>query len=135
MFLLFVTSFLAATVLPFGSEVHFAFVLKNNDVTTALLVATTGNTLGGMFSYWIGWLARWMWIETYFRVKKEKILKFKSILQKAGGWLGFFCWMPLIGDVISIGLGVFRVKPILTFSTMLIGKFIRYLIIALFFME
>jgi membrane protein YqaA with SNARE-associated domain len=43
--------------------------------------------------------------------------------------------MPLIGDVISIGLGVFRVKPILTFSTMLIGKFIRYLIIALFFME
>lgn len=135
MLLLFLTSFLAATILPFSSEVHFALVLKNNNISTALFVATAGNTLGGIVSYWIGWLAKWMWIETYFKVKKEKIMQFKALIKKTGGWLGFFCWMPIFGDGIAISLGIFRVQPVLTFSTMLLGKFCRYLIIAHFFIE
>ena len=135
MLLLFLSSFLAATFLPFGSELHFAAVIKENNILTVLFVATAGNTLGGMFSYWIGWLAKWTWIEKYFRVKKENIKKFQSYIEKNGGWLGFFCWAPIIGDVISIGLGIFRANLILTFITMLIGKFLRYFVIALFFID
>lgn len=134
MLLLFISSFLAATFIPFSSEIHFAAVIHEHNVFAALVIATIGNTLGGMFSYWIGWLTKWNWIEKYLRVKREKIERFQKIIEKNGGWLGFLCWAPIIGDVIAIGLGVFRANKYLTFFTMLTGKFLRYLIIALIVM-
>ena len=74
-------------------------------------------------------------IEKYLRVKREKIERFQKIIEKKGGWLGFLCWAPIIGDVIAIGLGVFRANKYLTLFTMLTGKFIRYLIIALIILD
>jgi membrane protein YqaA with SNARE-associated domain len=53
---LFTGSFLAATLLPGGSEAVLFGVLKLHPQLwwTALGVATAGNTLGGMSSYLIG---------------------------------------------------------------------------------
>ncbi|MDH5553240.1 MAG: DedA family protein, partial [Nitrosomonas sp.] len=53
---LFASSFLAATLLPGGSEAVLAGVLIAYPELhwTALILATIGNTLGGMSSYIIG---------------------------------------------------------------------------------
>src|SRR5258706_7269085 len=53
---LFASSFLAATLLPGGSELVFAGLLLSGAVTLwpALAVATLGNTLGGLRSYLVG---------------------------------------------------------------------------------
>ena len=53
---LFASSFLAATLLPGGSEaVLVGVLLKYPELHwQALILATVGNTLGGMSSYWIG---------------------------------------------------------------------------------
>ena len=53
---LFVSSFLAATLLPGGSEAVLYGVLKFHPggYWVALAVATAGNTLGGMSSWLIG---------------------------------------------------------------------------------
>src|SRR6188474_2293859 len=53
---LFVSSFLAATLLPGGSEAVLFAVLKSrpDELWNALAVATAGNTLGGLTSYGIG---------------------------------------------------------------------------------
>ena len=53
---LFASSFLAATLLPGGSEAVLFAVLKLHpgQMWPALAVATLGNTLGGMSSYLIG---------------------------------------------------------------------------------
>lgn len=130
---LFLTSFLAATVVPLSSEVVFLMMLEEGNFYAVLFSASIGNWLGGVLTYWLGWLAKWTWIEKYLRVKKSKVEKVKEVIQKYGAWLGFFCWVPFIGDLIAIALGVFRSSPIPTIILMFFGKFFRYLALAYLF--
>jgi membrane protein YqaA with SNARE-associated domain len=55
---LFISSFLAATLLPGGSEAVLFAVLKVYPETLwyALVIASIGNTLGGMVTFGMGWL-------------------------------------------------------------------------------
>ena len=129
---LFIASFLGATVIPFSSELVFSLLIINGyDINLSLLIATTGNWLGGLSSYFLGRLGKWSTLEKYFRVKKEKIVKFKTIIDKWGSLLAFFCWLPIIGDPIAVSLGFFRTNYILVAIWMFIGKVIRYIVWAL----
>jgi len=129
---LFIASFLGATVIPFSSELVFSLlIIKGYDFNLSLLVATTGNWLGGLSSYFLGRLGKWSTLEKYFKLKKEKIVKFKTNIDKWGSLLAFFCWLPVIGDPIAVGLGFFRTNYILVAIWMFIGKFIRYILWAL----
>ena len=126
---LFIASFLGATIIPFSSELVLSLlIIKGYDFNLSLLVATTGNWLGGLSSYFLGRLGKWSTLEKYFRLKKEKIVKFKINIDKWGSLLAFFCWLPIIGDPIAVGLGFFRTNYILVAIWMFIGKFIRYIL-------
>ncbi len=129
---LFIASFLGATLIPFSSELVFSLlIIKGYDFNLSLLVATTGNWLGGLSSYFLGRLGKWSTLEKYFRLKKEKIVKFKTNIDKWGSLLAFFCWLPIIGDPIAVGLGFFRTNYVLVAIWMFIGKLIRYIVWAL----
>lgn len=126
---LFLASFLAATVVPFSSEALLSYLIINGtDPYTAVVVATAGNWFGGMSSFGIGYLGKWEWIEKYLRVKREKIEKWHSRLYKRGAVFAFFCWLPGVGDVIAVGLGLLRTNILITALSMLAGKFLRYVI-------
>jgi membrane protein YqaA with SNARE-associated domain len=73
-----------------------------------VLVATAGNFLGGMSSFAIGWLGKWEWIEKYLRVKREKIEKWHNRLYRRGAVFAFLSWVPFVGDIFAVGLGVVR---------------------------
>jgi len=129
---LFIASFLGATIIPFSSEVVFSLLIINGyDIKVSLLVATIGNWLGGLSSYFLGRLGKWETLEKYFKLKKEKIYKFKTKIDKWGSLLAFFCWLPIIGDPIAVSLGFFRTNYILVAIWMFVGKILRYLIWAL----
>ena len=52
---LFYWSFLAATILPLGSEpALFALVMRGHSLWTETAVATAGNVLGACTTYWLG---------------------------------------------------------------------------------
>ena len=126
---LFIASFLSATIIPFSSELVFSLlIIKGYDFNLSILVATTGNWLGGLSSYFLGRLGKWSTLEKYFRLKKEKIVKFKTNIDKWGSLLAFFCWLPIIGDPIAVGLGFFRTNFLLVALWMFIGKLIRYIV-------
>ena len=126
---LFIASFLGATIIPFSSELVFSLlIIKGYDFNLSLLVATTGNWLGGLSNYFLGRLGKWSTLEKYFRLKKEKIVKFKTNIDKWGSLLAFFCWLPIIGDPIAVGLGFFRTNFLLVALWMFIGKLIRYIV-------
>jgi membrane protein YqaA with SNARE-associated domain len=127
---IFFACFLAATVIPFGSEAYFLIAIEAHNYVPLILVASIGNTLGGILTYWFGWLTKWNWIEKYFRIRRSKVEGFKGVLQKYGAWMGWLCWLPIVGDVIAIALGVFRVSPVATFITMFLGKLFRYAALA-----
>ena len=78
---------LAATVVPFASETLLAgALLMGYSKWAVTLVATLGNTTGGMISYLLGWLCKWDWLEKYLRVKKEKLMKVHDRVARYGVW-------------------------------------------------
>ncbi len=126
---LFLASFLAATVLPFSSEVVFsALVFSGGDAWTSVWIATLGNWLGGMSCYYLGTLGKLDWIERFFRIKKSSIDKFAGKIHKWGDWFAFFSFLPGIGDAIAVASGFFRCKWWIVAFSMLIGKFVRYVV-------
>ena len=126
---LFIASFLAATVVPFSSELVFtALVLGGLDPWICVLVATAGNWLGGLTCYWLGSLGKLEWIEQWFRIKKEKMDKFNDDFHKYGDWFAFFSFLPGMGDIIAVASGFLRCRFWIVAVSMLVGKFVRYVV-------
>ena len=129
---LFIASFLAATIIPFSSELVLSILIANNyDLTTSLIVASIGNWMGGLSSYLIGRLGSWDTIEKYLRVKRDKILLWKKKIDSWGSFLAFLRWLPVVGDPIAIALGFFRTNILTVAIFMLVGKFVRYFVWAM----
>ena len=126
---LFIGAFLAATILPFSSDALYVAVLAaTGEPVACLVVGTAGNWLGSVFSYYIGRIGKWEWIEKWFRVKPETLQRQKVKIDRYGVWLALICWVPIIGDVIAIALGFYKVQPLMCFVLMLVGKFARFLV-------
>ena len=55
----FLSAFISATLVPVGSEpILFGYITVNPHLYwIAILIATIGNTCGGMFDWWLGLLA------------------------------------------------------------------------------
>lgn len=127
---LFLASFLAATILPFGSEFVFGGLLAAGmDGWTCVIVASVGNWMGGMTNYYLGKLGKITWIEKYLKVKKEKIDRMQRWLEGKGAIMGFFSFLPVIGDLIALALGFMRANVYVVSGSMFAGKFIRYVLI------
>jgi len=119
---LFVTSFLAATLLPGGSEAVLIGVLKLHPELfwSALLLGSVGNTLGGMVSFGMGRL-----------LPVTHKLKHVDKVQRYGTPALLLAWMPLIGDALCLAAGWLRLNPWYAALFMIIGKFVRYWLIAI----
>ncbi|HIS34055.1 MAG TPA: DedA family protein [Candidatus Avirikenella pullistercoris] len=125
---LFIGAFLAATIIPFSSDVLLVGLLAaGGDPIISITVATLGNWLGGLSSYWLGYIGKWEWLEKYFKVKPETLEKQKKKVDKYGASLAFFSWLPGIGDVLAIALGFYRVDFKKSAVFMLIGKGARFI--------
>ncbi|MDR1653302.1 MAG: DedA family protein [Prevotellaceae bacterium] len=125
---LFLISFLAATVLPFSSEVVFlAMIFGGYDAWICVFAATAGNFLGGVTCYYTGRLGKIEWIEKIFRISKSKIERRVGAIIKYGGWFAFFAFAPIVGDAIAVATGYMRCNLIIVLPSMLAGKFARYL--------
>lgn len=127
---LFLAAFLSATIIPFASAtVLGAMILGGFDATTCLVVASIGNTLGGVTSYGLGYLGDWHKLHRWLKVKREKVDYWKERIDKYGAYMALLSWAPFIGDIIAVALGVFRVNALKVTAYMLIGKTIRYAVV------
>ena len=118
---LFASSFLAATLLPGGSEAVLFGVLTQYPAQhwPALGVATLGNTLGGMSSYLIGRI-----------LPPKKDLPGLPAVQKYGSPVLLLSWVPIIGDPLCVAAGWLRLNPWLATLFIALGKLARYIVIA-----
>lgn len=125
---LFISSFLAGSIVPFSSEVVMAATLGVGlNPTLIVIIVTLGNTAGGMTCYYMGRLGRMDWIEKYFGVSHEKLERTRRFLQGKGALMGFFAFLPFIGEAIAIALGFMRSNLFLTTISMFAGKLLRYI--------
>ena len=118
---LFASSFLAATLLPGGSEAVLFGVLKLHPhvAWTAVLVATAGNTLGGLSSYVIGRV-----------LPRGKPIKGMRAIERYGSPVLLLSWVPLIGDALCVAAGWLRLNAVFAAFYIALGKLARYALIA-----
>lgn len=115
---LFLSSLLGATLLPGGSEAVLFAVLRAypDSLWPALVLATLGNTLGGMISFGMGWL-----------LPQTQTLRHLDKVSRYGAPVLLLAWTPLIGDALCLAAGWLRLSIWQSALWMLLGKALRYL--------
>ena len=127
---MFISAFLAGTVLPFSSEaVLLACVGLGLDPVWSTVSTTAGNALGGITCYWIGHLGKTEWIEKYLKVDKKQMDRAERFIRGRGSWMALFSFLPVIGDAILIVLGWMRANVWIVAFSMTLGKLARYAIL------
>lgn len=114
---LFVASFLSATLLPGGSEaVLFAVVrLHPEQGVAAVILATIGNTLGGMTTYAMG------------RALPQHLApRSQDLARRWGPPVLLLAWAPVIGDALCAAAGWLRLPWLPSALWMAVGKAARY---------
>lgn len=127
---LFLSAFVAGSILPFSSEVVLVILVRMGlDPLLCLFAAASGNTLGGMTCYWIGHLGKRDWITRYLRVEPAKIDRVSRFLEGKGALFAFFTFLPYVGEAVAIVLGLMRSNVWITAVAMFVGKLLRYVAI------
>lgn len=123
-------AFLAGSFLPFSSEaVMVALQAAGLDPWGLIIYGTIGNVLGGMLNYGIGRMGKTEWIEKYLHVKKKDLDRAMRFMAGYGAWMGFFAFLPILGSAITIALGLMRSNIPISFISITVGKFLRYLLL------
>ena len=128
---LFGISFLAATILPFSSELSLAGLISTSNFNNSLLLiaASLGNIFGSIVNWFIGFYSRNLTTKKWFPFKDKQIENSSKWFNKLGKWSLLFAWIPIIGDPLTLFAGLLRVRFLDFIILVAIGKVSRYLII------
>ena len=128
---LFIISFLAATILPFSSELTLAGLMATSSYDNLLLlaVASLGNILGSVVNWILGFYSRNLSTKKWFPFKNKQIEKSSKWFNKFGRWSLLFAWVPIIGDPLTLAAGLLRIRFIEFLVLVTIGKVSRYIIV------
>jgi membrane protein YqaA with SNARE-associated domain len=128
---LFITSFLASTVLPLGSEALVVLLIRSDhNFYAVVLLATFGNYLGACTTYYIGLKGRSGIIEKYLSISVKELERADRWFKRYGAYILLFTWVPLVGDAITVSSGLLKLDFRMFSIYVLIGKFARYLALA-----
>lgn len=128
---LFVSAFLAATILPLSSEVVLSTLLLSGlSPTVLIIIATTGNVLGSLTNYALGYWGSKTAVKKWLRISDEEFVQAEQRFVKYGLFSLFFAWVPIIGDPLTVIAGVLRIR--LSWFVILVtaGKLMRYIVIS-----
>jgi len=128
---IFFLSFLAATIIPFSSEVgllsYMAFGKFNNELL--LIFTSLGNILGSCANYILGLYIIKFKTKSWFPFTGNQILKATNWFNRFGVYSLFFSFLPIVGDPLTLIAGMFRVSFMKFIILVSLGKILRYLLI------
>ncbi|RVU86521.1 DedA family protein [Leucothrix sargassi] len=128
---LFISAFLAATILPLSSEIVLsALLLSGLSPTLLVVVATTGNVLGSVTNYALGYWGGRAAVKKWLRVSDDDFLRSEQRFKKYGLLSLCFAWVPIIGDPLTVIAGVLRIRLHWFLLLVTAGKLLRYIVIS-----
>ena len=130
-FSLFLSSFFAATLLPAQSEAVLAFQLTSNknNLIYLIFVATLGNVMGSLVNWYLGKFCLKYKEKKWFPIKVNQLEKGQKYYREYGRFSLLFCWLPVIGDPITLVAGVLK-EPLWSFLILVtIAKGLRYIFV------
>ena len=134
LWVMFSGAFLAATLLPGGSEVLLIGLLQHNSEPwlPLLVVASIGNTLGALTSYYLGRIGRFAKSpEDFNNQHYQRSLRW---FERFGVWALLLSWLPLVGDILCLIAGWLKLPVVPSTLIILLGKTVRYGLIVFAFM-
>lgn len=129
---LFTVSFLAATLLPLGSEGLLLYdISQNTSLFLLWSVATVGNSMGSMLNYWLGLKGK-TYLEKKGHLSSIKMEKSRIFFIKYGGWSLLLSWAPVIGDPLTFIAGLLRYNFKYFVLIVFVAKGLRYAAVIMF---
>lgn len=133
LWIMFISAFLSATLLPGNSELIFTTLVINlfwqteTDLYLASLwlisIAVLGNSLGSLSTYWLGRLFTPPNLDTKHNPRLVWVI---NQINRFGGWALLFSWLPLVGDLFCAVAGWLRLNAYIATLAISLGKIVRY---------
>lgn len=128
---LFLTAFVAATLLPAQSETLLAgMVVAGYTPWLLVLVASIGNVLGSTVNWWLGREAVRFSHHRFFPVKPAALARARAWYGRYGKWTLLLSWLPIVGDPLTLAAGVMRERLRVFLLMVSIAKTARYAVLA-----
>lgn len=129
---LFLSAFIAATILPAQSETVLGVLLVAGSYSTVMLitVASVGNVLGSVVNYLLGRLALGYRDRRWFPVGPSALERAQGWYSRYGRWSLLLSWVPIIGDPITVAAGVMREPFWRLLMLVTVAKVGRYIVLA-----
>lgn len=126
---LFLSAFLASTLLPGGSEIVLGALAYqgHHDPWALLVVATAGNTLGGMSTWGVGRFVDW-WYPSK-NIRQAKYQRAMEWIRRWGSPALILSWVPIVGDPLCLAAGWLRIHWVVALFWIGLGKAARYVVI------
>ena len=134
-FILFISAFGAATLLPLQSEAVLIGLLLDSKYSAFALIciASLGNILGSCVNWYLGFKIEQFKNKKWFPVSEANMLKAEKIYQKYGFWSLLLSWVPMIGDPITLIAGLLKENFVRFLLMVSIAKIGRYIFVYLIF--
>jgi membrane protein YqaA with SNARE-associated domain len=128
---LFLTAFVAATLLPAQSEALLAgMVVAGYSPWWLVLVASLGNVLGSTVNWWLGREAARFSQHRFFPIKPAALARARAWYGRYGKWTLLLSWLPIVGDPLTFAAGVMRERLRVFVLMVSIAKTARYVVLA-----
>jgi len=126
---LFMSAFISSTIAPGGSEAVLAYMVsqQSDQLLSLVIIATIGNTLGALTTWFLGHLAAKKWPAD--RLLANDRQRGVNLVKKWGGWALLFSWLPIVGDGLCFAGGWLKLSFLPALLAIIIGKGLRYLAI------
>lgn len=127
---LFLSAFLAATLVPAQSEALLLYLL-NQGYSAWLLVlfASVGNVLGSVVNYGLG---RWLYHhrhKPWFFFSENSMTRATHHYYRYGVYSLLFSWLPVVGDPLTFIAGVLNERFWRFFMLVAVAKTARYIVL------
>lgn len=128
---LFLSAFLAATILPLSSEVVLSLLLLNQFNPYPLIaVATLGNLLGSLTNYLLGYWGSTLLAGRVLKMSESTLERAEQRFRAYGLAALLFAWVPIIGDPLTVVAGALRVRLLWFVLLVGAGKLARYIAVS-----
>lgn len=98
--------------------------------TTLVIVATTGNVLGSLTNYALGYWASKIMVKKWLRMSEDDFVRAEQRFVKYGMVSLCFAWLPVVGDPLTVMAGVLRIRLRWFLLLVTAGKLLRYVVIS-----